>query len=189
MGKQAESLSARVLAAVNQIGGEVTTTAIFHHLGLQTRVAEKKALTALSDLFRAGRVLRVRAAVYTIPVGNCLTVPLQERMWRVLRMRRAVTVADLQELAGAAKDYAEDWLRMLHKREVVRRDDQPNNRPSVWTLINDTVEMPIDEAKADRLREMRAKRKLALHSLDQAATAIEEAKQALIAINEGETHE
>lgn len=187
MGKQTESFAAQVLAAVNKIGGEVTTTAIFHHLGLQTRAAEKKALNTLSDLFKAGRVVRVRPAVYAIPVGNCLTVPIQERMWRVLRMRRSVTVADLQELAGASMDYAEDWLRMLHKREVVRRDDQPGNRPSLWTLVNDTVTMPDLDDNAAKLRDLRAKK--VLQALDQAATAINEARQVIMTINEGETHE
>lgn len=189
MGQQSESFAAQVLRAVAEIGGEVTTTALFDHLCLQTREAEKKALNALSDLYKSGRVKRVRPATYTLPLLTSLTAPIQERMWRVLRMRRSVTVADLQELAGAARDYAVDWLRMLHKREVVRRDDQPGNLPSIWTLVIDTVQMPALTDNAERLRILRAKRKLALHKLEQAAVAINEARQALTAINEGETHE
>lgn len=191
MGPQKESFAARVLRAVAEIGGEVATQAIFHYLGLQTRAAEKKALNALSDLFKAGRVVRVRPATYSLPVAKCLDqkVSKQARMWAVLRFRKRVTVADLQELAEVSLDYAEDWLRTLVKREVVKRIDQPGNRPSIWQLINDTVKMPDLTDNADRLRAIRGKRKLALLALAKAAVAIEEAKQALIAINEGEeTH-
>lgn len=190
MGKQAESLAAKVLRSVSEIGGEVSTSTIFDHLGLQTRVAEKKALNALSDLFKAGRLVRVKPATYTLPAATCKeVVPIQERMWRLLRMRRVVSVVDLQELAGASDNYAKEWLRTLTAREVVKRIDQPGNRPSLWQLINDTVTMPADDTNAAKLRELRAKRTWALHTLNQAAVAIEEAKQALIAINEGEPHE
>ena len=137
------------------------------------------------------RLVRVRTATYTLPVAKGGgKVSKQARMWAILRFRKRVTVADLQELAEVSLDYAEDWLRTLVKREVVKRIDQPNNRPSVWQLINDTVKMPDLTDNSERLRTLRAKRKWALHTLDQATVAIEEAKQALIAINEGEeTHE
>lgn len=186
MGAQNESFAAKVLAAVNQIGGEVSTTQIFDRLRLQTRASEKKALNALSDLYKSGRVARIRPAVYTIPVGTCLTAPLQERMWRVLRMRRRVTVADLQELAGASREYAEDWLRRLNKRELVKRIDHPSgNQPSTWQLVNDTVEMPELTDNAERLRALRKRKKdeamvhlaTAVKILGQAFEALKEVKE------------
>lgn len=191
IGKQSESFAAQVLRAVAEIGGEVTTTAISHHLDLRTRAAEKKALNALSDLFKAGRVVRIRPATYTLPTATGKEpVPIQERMWRVLRMRRVVTVADLQELADASEEYCWEWLRMLIAREVVRKISHGPNKPCSWQLINDTVEMPVDDTNAARLREMRAKQRTAVvEALDRASTAISEARQAIMKINEEEPHE
>jgi hypothetical protein len=178
MGEQAISLAARVFNAVKELGGEVTTTAIFDRLCLQTRAAEKTALNALSDMTRTGRVLRVRQGVYTIPAMQGVGISKQERMWRVIRARRRVTVADLQELADVTGNYAKEYLLMLSKHSVMLRQPQPKNRPHVWVLINDPVIMPENKDKAARLRASRLTAKsAALQALDQAGAAINLARQ------------
>jgi len=78
-----------------------------------------------------------------------------------LRMRKRVTVDDMVEMAEVGASYAEEWLRMLARREVVRREDRPG-RQSLWILIQDSLEMPEDEEKAAKLRDLRAKKKAEL---------------------------
>lgn len=183
MGAQKESLAGRAYQAVVEIGGEVTTTAIFHYMGLQTRVAEKTALNALSDMTRAGRLVRVKNATYSLPPKTGLEpVSKQERMWAVLRMRKRVTVADLQELAEVSDEYAKEWLRVLAKREVVKRIDHPSgNKPSVWQLINDTVTMPDLTDNAEQLRALRAKRLACRQQLAGASLTVDQASRDLSA--------
>jgi len=42
-------------------------------------------------------------------------------MWRLLQARKLVTYDDLQELSGASRIYAQEWMATLLKREVVKK--------------------------------------------------------------------
>ncbi len=139
--------------------GEVSTDELSRALFLQTRVDHRRMLNALSDLVKSGRASRVRQGVYTAGAQG-REPDKREVMWRTLRMRKSVTVADLQEFAGVAASYAEEWLKMLARRKVVRRVDQPGGGGCSWRLIKgDLTEMPVDTDKAKRLRALRRKRK------------------------------
>jgi DeoR/GlpR family transcriptional regulator of sugar metabolism len=181
MGAQSKSMAARVLAAVKEIGGEIRAADLFDLLVLQTGAQEKTARNALSDMANDGRLVRVRPGVFRLPeTARPKPVSKQERMWRVIRARRRVTLADLQELAGVTKEYAKEYLLMLTKRAVMVRQPQPQNRPHVWVLVNDPVEMPENTEKAARYRAKRkaAKEKI-VQALDQADTAIKQARKAV----------
>ncbi len=102
----------------------------------------------------------------------------REIMWRLLRMRRRVSVEDLMEMAGVSKDYAKQWLRVLVQREVVRKDQKPG-LPGAWRLINDQTEMPEDEDKAARLRNLRLQHKQAVNLIDTTIKSLQTASQAL----------
>jgi len=173
------SFTSQVLAGLNEMaernGGEVGATELSNHLRIKTFADHKKMLNALSELFRAGRIARVRQAVYA-PATPERPPELRRVMWRILRMRRRVTVEDLQTMAGAGEAYVKEWLRMLERRDIVRKVD---GDPTVWLLLSTAIDMPDDEQKAARLRELRAKRKKALADLRTAQTMIVRAIDAL----------
>lgn len=145
-------------AEANKLGGEVNTTQLANALFIQTRKDNKRMLNTLSDLRKRGAVIRVSQGVYGIGHKK-EQADKREIMWRTLRMRKVVTIADLQEFADVSADYAKQWLRMLLNREIVMRIDAPNNAPSSWRLVKDLPEMPVDTEKAARLRKIRKNKK------------------------------
>ena len=159
-----KSFARDVLSALTKLalanGGEAAATDISHFLFIQTRKGHKRMLNTLSDLVKSGRARRVRQGVYA-PVLNTGKPDKREVMWRLLRMRKSVTIGDLQELANVSHDYAKEWLEMLTRREIVTRiAPQNTNKQHSWRLIKtDLVEMPIDTEKAERLRALRKKKK------------------------------
>lgn len=138
--------------------GEAAGDAVSAAMNTMTRQQHKNVLNTLSELCRRGRLQRLRQGVYA-PVADTKPPEKRQVMWSLLRMRRSgVTVDDLVELAGVSRDYAAEWLRMLTRREVVRMVDRPG-MPALWILVKDSVEMPIDNEKASRLRKLRQQRK------------------------------
>jgi hypothetical protein len=149
---------------------------IANRVGIKTFREGKRMRDILSELFRAGELIRLRQGVYGLaPKGN-QSSEIREVMWRVLRMRRAVTVDDLREMAGASEAYAKDWLRMLADKELVRKEGK-TGCVATWRLITDPVEMPVDDGKAAKLRRLRERRALvkARDMLDQVIAGYDEA--------------
>jgi len=159
-----ESFAGKVFAALVRLSSdkrnEVEVGELSSALMIQTRQQHKRMLNALSDLKKAGKVVRLQQGVY-FPASekNPRAPELRAVMWRLLRMRRRVTVDDLAELSGASREYAKDWLQMLEKRAIVRRVPQLGNQPHLWQMIKDPGAMPVDDAAADRLRALRKKKK------------------------------
>lgn len=150
------------MKATSELKGisEVDVTTLSCALHLQTRKDHKRMLNTLSDLARSGKITRVRQGVYSINTAP-RKPDKREVMWRTLRMRRVVTIADLQELAGVSHDYAKEWLSMLVKRKIALRVDPKDlTKPRSWRLIKyDLQEMPLDTEKAAKLRNLRKKKK------------------------------
>ncbi len=140
--------------------GSVSSTELSHALFIQTSKDHKRMLNAVYDLVKNGRIKRISQGVYA-PDTKTRTPDKREVMWRIIRMRKAVTLADLQELADVSKDYAKQWLAMLVRRGIAVRVTPPNkNVPHCWRLIkHDLAEMPVDTRKAEKLRELRKNRK------------------------------
>jgi len=178
-----QSFAKTVLVAVQwltQPGGEVAVDKLSILLRLKTAVEHKRLLNTLCDLARSGKIVRVRQGVYgPAPVAG--QPDKREVMWRLLKMRRHLKVEDLVEMAAVSQAYANEWLRLLVKRGVVRCIQEPEpGQPGRWMLINDNAEMPQDEDKAARLRNLRLKKKKAIARLDSALTALGEVRQLLI---------
>lgn len=179
MGARTQSFAHRIRQAIHQLhaeGRELTTTNIANQADLKTFKESKRMGSVLSDLYKAGEVDRVRRGVYVLKDRRR---PEEKRqvMWRILRMRRRVTVDDLIEMAGVSRDYAREWLRALTKRGVTRKITIRKDKPRVWQLVNDTVSMPDLADNADKLRELRRKKKAALAALDQADILIQAARR------------
>ena len=143
------------LAAAN--GGEVTGDQISTKLVVQTRVGHKRVLNLLSDLYRQGRLARLRKGVYgSVPaIGRVLEK--REIMKNVVNIRKRVTVADLMEMAGVSKDYAREWLKLMTDNGALRKEQVPGH-PATWYRLHE-LELVDNTAKAGRLREIRTKRK------------------------------
>jgi transposase len=167
-----KSVLETALAICAENGGEATTDQVSIRMQAGDRTSHKRVLNILSDLLRQGRLSRVRQGVYGPPTGAPPPAQLAEVMWRILRMRRRVTVEDLVEMAGASRKYAMEWLRMLVKREVVVKHQLTGGK-AFWQLVNDQLEPPANTDKAASLRALRRKRKT------NALKMIEEAKRAL----------
>jgi hypothetical protein len=146
---------------------------------------EKRPLyNCINTLRKAGEIQRVRPGVLLYKGRKKGAPEVQEVMWRILRARRTVTIEDLMELAGASHAYAKEWLGMLRRRTIISRTDFPGNKPSKFTMIKDPVQMPLNDAKSDRIRQMRAEKKKAMAALDAAYTNILEARIAINSIPE-----
>ncbi len=163
-----------------QNDGEVGVNQLSIWLRLKTGKEHKRLLNTLCDLARSGKIVRVRQGVYALaPAAG--QPDKREVMWRLLKMRRHLKVEDLVEMAAVSQAYANEWLRLLVKRGVVRCIQEPEpGQPGRWMLINDSAEMPQDEDKAQRLRNLRLKKKKALARLNSALTALGEVRQLLI---------
>ena len=164
--------------------GEVSVTRLSCALHLQTRKDHKRMLNTLSDLVRSGRAVRLRQGVYG--VGGKET-DRREVMWRTLRMRRCVTIADLQEFAGVSPSYAKEWLAMLHRRQVVIRvDPAPPTQPRSWRLANfELTEMPVDTEKAAKLRDLRkAKKQQLLKTIDSIGSELRKVRKSIASMEE-----
>ena len=178
-----ETFTGRVRAAALILGrdiGEFTVEQINNQCKIQTYADDLKMRQAMRDLAKAGEFEHMGKGVYKIlqkPLGK---PQIQEVMWRVLRARRTVTLADMEELAGAAPTYATEWLKMLSRRKIVRHLKNGN-----WQMVKDPgPTMPLNDEKAERLRRLRAKKKEALEAMDRAFMAIAEARMAMSEMEE-----
>ena len=160
--------------------GGFTIEQISNQAKIQTYAEEKKMRQVIADLVKAGEFEGMGKGTYRLlqpPPGK---PQIQEVMWRVLRARRIVTVADMEELAGASPVYAKEWLLMLARRKIVRHLKNAN-----WQMVTDPgPTMPLNDEKAERLRNLRAKKKEALDAMDRAFMAIAEARMAMSEMGE-----
>ncbi|GAB6191123.1 hypothetical protein [Desulfocastanea catecholica] len=169
------------LAAASVNGGRAYAVDVSKLLFIQTRREHKRVLNSLSELSRSGRLGRISQGIYgpPPPTGTARQVDKREVMWRLLRMRKRVTVEDLMELAGVSKHYAKEWLLMLVNRRVVSKVQQPGQK-GVWLLLADQVEMPVDVEKADRLRKIRVEKKKEIAArLDTIGEALDDVRELL----------
>ena len=168
-----------VIAIAEQNNGEASSDAVSKAMMAKTRQQHKNILNTLSELYRLGKLQRLRQGIYA-PAITTKKPEKRQVMWSLLRMRKpGVTVDDLVELAEVSSDYAAEWLRMLAKREVVRRIDRPGKQ-ALWIVVKDSIEMPDDDEKAARLRDLRAKKKAGIVSLvEKIETELQRVKESI----------
>lgn len=165
----------KTMEALGGGGDGVTIDTICEAAGIVLGKSRSRVSTALRDLGRSGEVEQVSRGVYRWRGNGHKKPEIREAMWKLLRARRVVDVDDLQELAGASRKYAEEWLRTLDRHGVVRK-----LRAGRYQLVKDRVAMPVPDDNTMKLREIRAKRKAAaLDALARAEAAITEAKIAI----------
>jgi hypothetical protein len=154
-----ETFAGKVRAAIRELGAGGREFSV-HELALEkldllTDAEKRPVRAALSDMVKAGEIERVRPGVYRTVKRTKAKPELQQVMWDILRYRKTVTVDDLVELAGASAAYAAEWLGNLSRWGVVRS----TGKPGTWQMISDPVEMPKNDRKAERLRELRLRKR------------------------------
>lgn len=143
--------------------GKVAADEISIELGLKTRQEHKKLTCTLRDLQSAGRLQKIATGMADAPAkevaeqaGNHVAAladappGLPRISWR---------------WPGSRRTMPSSGLRVLVQREVVRKDQKPG-LPGTWHLINDQADMPEDEEKAARLRNLRLQHKQAVNLID-----------------------
>lgn len=146
--------------------GEISISEISDRLGIALPKTKKRLYTTIRDLLRAGEIERRREGVYAWK-EKARKPERREVMWRLLRARIIVTVEDLQEMAGVSREYAEEWLRMLVKKEIVRKTGK------IYRLLSAPVEMPENTEKAGQLRDLRKRMAEAAAMLRKAVQTLE----------------
>ncbi len=177
---QNESMAARVRAELAKLFAagtrRITASELCGRLELACceRLERQRVHAALKDLAKAGTISRLERGVYGPPDGRPAAKQAERRhvMWRLLRMRRAVSVEDLVELAAVSGNYATEWLQTMARQGVARRDGK------IWRLINDPVTYPEPDDNAAKLRRLRARRK-ALEALGRLENEVASIRAAL----------
>jgi hypothetical protein len=174
---QKDSFANRIRTAVQELsaqGKECTTDSISIQALVSWRDDHKRMLNALRDMVKSGELTRVSTGVYARAPRTERDQELRQVMWRILRMRKSVTVEDLVEMAGASEAYAREWLRTATRHQIVRQEGD------IYRLIADQVAMPELTDNADKLRALREKKKQAvLDALDAANQALGKARAAI----------
>lgn len=180
----AKSVLDKALELAEAGNGQASGDAISSALFIQTKVQHKRVLNILSELSRDGKLRRISQGIYG-PI-SASEKPVDKRlvMWRLLRMRKRMTLEDMMEMAEVSRRYAQEWLAMLVKRQVARRIEIGEGH-GIWLLQNDTFDMPQDDDKAARLRDLRRSKKEAIASkLDAIDTALAGVRQILSTLEE-----
>ena len=114
-------------------------------------ISKETGFMMLFAMVRAKEIQRVSRGVYGYSGKPGQQVSKQKIMWNYFRMRMkcgaSVTIEELQAAAGVSKRYAYEWLAFLVESGFVK--DHGNGK---FQLLKDPVEMPVNEAKAQRLQ-------------------------------------
>ena len=148
---------------------------------IQTRKDQRRMLSTINDFCKSGELIRIKRGLYKYRTKKGSKPNIQERMWRILRSSRVVEIEDLVQLAGAKESYAIEWLQMLSRQGVVR-----HLKNKKWQMIKDTIDMPRNEDKAERLRNIRLKKKEALEAIQKAFEELGTVKAAIEEMDDDE---
>jgi len=119
-------------------------------VGVQTYDERRKLRKATEELVRRKEFQRVERGLYRY-TGKDASPQKQQVMWRFLRMHRSVTLEDVRVVLGVPEKYAQEWFSNLVKLGIVRVEAGGSFR-----LVKDSLDMPVNEEKAERLRKFRA---------------------------------
>lgn len=158
---------------------------IYSTAELVSNTEEEQMRNTMRDFIKRGEILRIKPGLFRY-VGrkkDRQQVEKRKVMWNILKMRRTVSVADLQEMAGVTLEYAREWLRGLERRDIVCKiKNGAASNPCKWRLLKDLTEMPEDEERKAKYRQIRRQKKKTLAGvldsiqagIDKARTLVEE---------------
>ena len=162
----------RIMAQEFRVAGRTFTPAdIGEKLEVQTYREKNRVHDAIRQMVGAGEIQRVSRGVYGYSGKPNQPISKEKIMWNYFRMRMkcgaSVTLEELQPAADVSKRYAYEWLAFLVESGFVK-----NHGNGKFQLLKDPVEMPVNEAKAKRLRDLRkSKREEVMAILDEIRSA------------------
>lgn len=142
-----------VCTALSKNGTSFQVSQVIKDLCLTTRSEKNKVYDAFRTMEQTGEVKRLGQGEWFY-IGKKASKTKKVIMWRILRSRKTVTTADLEELTGVSHEYADEWLRLLTRQGIV------DKRGSKFRLIKDPVKIPKDTSNAEKCRIIRRKKKL-----------------------------
>lgn len=154
-----DGFSSKVRQAAAQIQerlGKVPAYDLRRALDLISRKDAEKMYDAIRDLIRHGDLKRIERGVYEYVEKEKTSLQKQEVMWRFLRMEKNVSAEDLVVACDVSREYADQFLMNLVDLGIVRKDGLR------YQLLKDQLETPVNDAKAKKLRDIRAKQKASL---------------------------
>ncbi len=159
-----QSFTERVRGAAKQLSSEIPNfeaSDLGERLGIQRYEDMAKLRQVIQELCKSGEIERQSKGVYRY-VGKPEGKPTRQLvMWRLLRMRKIVSIEDLQLIAGVSADYAKEWLRDLVKTNIVRKQEGGK-----YQLVKDIIDMPHNQEKTERLRRIRKLKKEGLSIIE-----------------------
>ena len=151
-----------------------------HEMFIQTREDHKKMLNAVYELRKQDEIISVARGRYEYVPKS--TRQLKDKLWRVVRAKRKFTLDDLVELTGAKRIYCKEFVALLIRRGIVRKITSPGVL-AVYRMIEDPgPELEPDRDKADKLREIRERRKEWEAALAAAEQQLVEAQKSLASL-------
>lgn len=183
MTMRSETMPAKIRAAFQKLapdGGPVTSQKLARHLDLIQGDDKRPFHATIKDMLKREEIERLSPGVYAYRGREVKKPDIKSAMWAVLRMKRAVTIDDMQELSSASREYAKEFMNMLARRGCVEKITQSGR--ILYRLIEDPgPDTPMDTAKAEKLRRIRESKKRALAEIDRAGEMLMTASQALVA--------
>jgi len=169
-----------VLAHIRETGSrEFTPKNIVDRLDIIREKEKKPVYERLCEFVRRGEARRIETGRYEYIGGPQRQATKRDVIWRFIRARRTVTVADLQEVSGASKDYIRKYLRLLVRREVLRKNGK--SKDCSWTLVKDAFRPPADREDAAYQKRMRKQRRLKKREAESALDAAEISASSMLA--------
>lgn len=184
MNMRSENMSTRVRAAFQQLspdGEEVTLNQLRTFLGISSGDNRRPLYSAVQYLLSRKEIERLKSRVYvTVSADHNRRKPdLKTAMWAVLRMKRVVTINDMQELAEAPREYVKEFMDMLTRRGCVEKITQSGRL--VYRLIEDSgPETPTAVPNIEKSEHILKSKEQALAEIDRAGKMLMAASQSLV---------
>ena len=156
-GAQHNSLAARALAAAQTLARPFRAEELEPALKIRSFRERKRLQLALRDLERHGRLERDERPYYRLPPAAEKPLQLYEKIWRAVRVERQYGPFTLRQLATTAE--ASLWYAKEYCQFLVRDGWLGKIGGGRLRQLRDSLTPPINEAKAERLRKLRARRK------------------------------
>ncbi len=176
------SFAGKVLGAALRLGEkglEFRASDILEEIGGGRLSDKKKTTSELVQLTRIGVIERVSKGLYRWKGAKPQGPSKWEKMNIKLRAALLVSADDLIEVSGAAEGYVKEFLRIHEKYGAVKQVS-----PGMWRMIKDLGPGFRPDDNAEKCRRLRAKRKAALESLDNAVNALLEERMGISEIPE-----
>lgn len=142
---------------------------------MELSTQERKRLrSALHDLSKYGEIENLGQGRWR-RLGREERPELREIMWRLLRIHLVMTVEDMTLQSGASSNTAREFFEALINQGLAVNEENRPGKQGRYRLVKDLgPEPPRDKAKAEKLRQIRARKKqqVALTALDGAFAAV-----------------